>query len=129
MKTQPEPNVEAFRIRGGPLASDESYGNNGAFRILGPGSVLLLAIVSDGVGWEHVSVRPLKKNRTPTWEEMCFVKDLFWYGEEVVIQYHPAESQYVNNHPHVLHMWRPTDGKIPTPPSILVGIKNKRRVR
>lgn len=33
-------------------------------------------IWSQGGGWEHVSVCPA--NRTPTWEEMCQVKDIFW---------------------------------------------------
>ena len=39
-------------------------------------------------------------------------------------QLHPPESSYVNNHPHCLHMWRPTNAAIPLPPSILVGVKS-----
>ena len=55
---------------------------------------------------------------------MCHVKDLFWQDEEVVIQYHPRKSEYVNNHPFVLHLWKPIyQGIIPTPPALLVGIK------
>ena len=54
---------------------------------------------------------------------MCEIKDLFWDAEDCVIQYHPPKSDYVNNHSHVLHMWRPTEGEIQRPPSIMVGIK------
>lgn len=82
---------------------------------------MLFCIVSDGMGWEHVSVS--LKTRMPTWTELQFVKDLFWEDEEAVIQIHPKKSQYVNNHAFVLHLWRPTEVEIPLPPSILVGLK------
>ena len=72
-------------------------------------------------GWEHVSVSC--ERRIPNWLEMSFVKRLFWAPEECVVQFHPPESKYVNNHPHVLHLWRWTRGKFPMPPSILVGCK------
>lgn len=51
-------------------------------------------------------------------------KDIFWGPEETVIQYHPPKSEYVNNHPSVLHLWRPTGVDLPLPPSILTGIKS-----
>ena len=63
------------------------------------------------------------KGRIPTWEEMCKIKSLFWDEEDTVIQYHPAKTEYVNNHPNVLHLWRSIDQVIPTPPTELVGIK------
>ena len=63
------------------MASTAAYGNNGAFLIPGPDhGKLLQVIVSDGAGWEHVSVAT--KSRVPTWDEMCFVKALFWTDEE-----------------------------------------------
>lgn len=80
-------------------------------------------IWSNGGGWEHVSMAPYKRNHTPTWDEMCALKDMFFYDEETVLQYHPAKSEYVNNVPNCLHLWRPIHEKIPTPPSIMVGIK------
>lgn len=61
--------------------------------------------------------------RTPTWSEMSFVKDVFWGEEDMVMQLHPPKSEYVNNHPHVLHLWRPTEQIIPIPPAIFVGLK------
>jgi hypothetical protein len=54
---------------------------------------------------------------------MCFVKDLFWDAEEPVMQLHPPKSTWINNHPHCLHLWRPTGAPIPLPPQIAVGLK------
>jgi hypothetical protein len=78
--------------------------------------------VGDLSGWEHVSVHAFRgaQKRTPTWREMCWVKDLCWEADEVVMQLHPARADYVNIHPHVLHLWRPIDGTIPLPPKIMV---------
>lgn len=59
-------------------------------------------------GWEHVSIE-LYARRLPTWEEMCYVKDLFWDEEEEVVQIHPKKSQYVNL-TDALHLWRPANG-------------------
>jgi hypothetical protein len=117
---------EASRITAGPVASDPSDGNNGAFLIdsCEPGWKLAL-IASDGGGWEHVSVQAIrgkKDHRVPTWREMAFVKATCWDDEDVVIQYHPRKSEYVNQHPYVLHLWRPIGVELPTPPPIMVGV-------
>lgn len=63
--------------------------------------------------WEHVSV---SASTVPTWAEMCWVKNLFWHPDEWVVQFHPAESSYVNDHARTLHLWRPVGVAIPTPP-------------
>ena len=73
----------------------------------------------DGPPWEHVSVSTAV--RTPTWAEMCYVKRLFWDDDEVVVQFHPAEKNYVNVHPNCLHMWRLKNAELPMPPTITVG--------
>ena len=109
------------RIRDGQMASDETYGNNGAFKLKLKHGQVLFAIVSDVWGWEHVSVS--RTDRCPTWDEMCQVKDLFWDKDDCVVQYHPPESEYVNNHPNCLHLWRPTEDALPRPPSIMVGVR------
>lgn len=91
---------------------------------------LYFIVVSSGQGWEHVSVSLRQQERkhihpvtrTLTWDEMCFVKDLFWNDDEVVVQYHPAKKNYVNMHPYCLHLWKPTHDEIPVPPSIMVGV-------
>jgi hypothetical protein len=111
------------RIRHGDYGTTERDGLMGAFQIIGPTGVPL-RILSSGTGevaegWEHVSVST--RDRIPNWEEMSFVKELFWRDEEWVVQYHPARSHYVNFHPHCLHLWRPIEAELPTPPSIFVG--------
>ena len=84
---------------------------------------LFLVLASDGMDWEHVSVSIVGKfKELPTWDEMCHIKDLFWDNTDTVVQYHPAEEDYVNN-ASVLHMWRPTKEDVLKPPPILVGIK------
>ena len=80
--------------------------------------VLLRAIASDNKGWEHVSVST--ETRTPTWEEMQFIKEQFWTDEEVCWQYHPAKSQYVNCHPYTLHIWRCPRFNMKVPPRSFV---------
>lgn len=85
----------------------------------------IFCIASDGLGWEHVSVtvRPCNKNATrcPTWDEMCWVKDQFWEKDCAVVQFHPAESDYVSHHEYCLHLWRPTDQLLPTPMPEMIG--------
>jgi hypothetical protein len=114
------------------LHGNASDGNNGAFDFASPEPGWRLACVaSDGEGWEHVSIHAynsiMTKQRVPSWKEMCYAKRLFWQGDDVVMQLHPREADYVNCHPHVLHLWRPTNAAIPLPPSELVGPLNVRR--
>ena len=78
----------------------------------------------DGPAWEHVSVSNLQ--RCPTWSEMCWVKGLFFEPHEVVVQFHPAEAEYVNHHPTCLHLWRCPGVAFPMPPAICVGPKQEK---
>lgn len=113
---------EKYRLSKGPLASYLTSGNNGAFMIRRNSRTAFFIIASDGNGWEHVSVHCESeyKERTPTWAEMCYIKDLFWDSDDVVIQYHPAKSEYVNLDKHTLHLWRKTDSNFETPPIYMV---------
>lgn len=121
--------LESGRVTTGQFASDSSWGGCGFFYVFGPCGEELKIIASDGEsdnpaleGWEHVSVST--RRRIPNWREMCFVKDLFWSDDEAVMQLHPPKSEYVNQHPFCLHLWRPNKQKIPLPPRILVGTKD-----
>lgn len=78
-------------------------------------------VFSWGRGWEHLSVST--RHKIPTWEQMCIMKDIFWNDEEVCVEYHPKKSEYVNNHPYCLHIWKPIDVELPTPEVELIGIK------
>lgn len=116
--------LELGRIVRGDYASTKASGPYGAFIIFGPCGQDL-KIISSGAcneseGWEHVSISV--RQRPPNWQEMCFVKDLYWEPEECVLQFHPPHSEYVNNHPFCLHLWKSPD-VIKLPPRILVGIK------
>lgn len=93
-------------------------GSNGMFKVF-VGGRSFHVIASNGGGWEHISVsRP--NGKTPTWDEMCVIKDMFFTADEVVVQYHPKKSEYVNVHEGCLHLWRPTEDTLPTPPRIYV---------
>ena len=80
-------------------------------------------VCSWGGGWEHCSVSPSKKNITPSWDDMCLIKDLIFNENESVIQIHPPRNEYVNNMPKCLHLWRYTDGPMILPPSFMVGLR------
>jgi len=137
--------LNKFRVREGVMGSDDSIGNYGLFLIPLNDRTTAQVIVDGGdeSGWEHISVlirytnmRGKVTERTPTWGDMCTVKELFWDTEETVIQYHPPHSRYVDNHPHVLHLWphvlhlwRPAKETIPMPPTFLVGLKGYDRKR
>jgi len=121
---------EKFRLKlPHKMGSDESYGNNGVFTIPinGNDNMIAVCIISDGEGWEHISVhvdhKTSKTKRCPTWDEMCQIKETFWGDDETVVQFHPPKSEYVNNHKYCLHLWKPTNHNIETPPSILTGIR------
>jgi hypothetical protein len=116
MRKKPHKLAEKHRITKGRKRSTRADGCNGAFDIPSPKKRkdMLYVIAADGGLWDHVSVS--LKNRTPIWSEMNFIKDLFWEPEETVIQYHPPASKYINQHPFVLHLWRPQGIDIPMPP-------------
>ena len=93
-------------------------GGCGRLYLHGTKSKPATVVFSNGGGWEHVSVS--YPNRTPTWDEMCRVKDIFFDEEECVVQYHPPRSEYVNFHPYCLHLWRKCGENFETPPRELV---------
>lgn len=94
---------------------------NGKVKIKKDYNSVLHFIFSNGCGFEHLSVStPV---RTPTWDEMCKMKEIFWKDDEVCMQLHPKKEEYVNNMKYCLHIWKPIDKEIPTPPSVMVGIR------
>jgi len=107
-----------YRIRTGLISTDDSYGNNGGFTPPLKSGAPVTVIASNGLGWEHVSVS--LKDRCPTWEEMCEIKELFFDKEDTVMQLHPPKSKYVNVHNYCLHLWRPLEEKIPLPRQYMV---------
>ena len=119
MKTKLDPRLKLARIKHPlfPLGDDQ----NGWFEVNGPCKRRLLICAASGLGWDHVSVTIANDgDETPTWNEMCFVKDLFFAPEEPAFQYHPPHSTYVNISKGCLHLWRPQDKAIPMPPLAMV---------
>ncbi len=97
-----------------------THRDDGGAYILRRHGLTFQVIASWGGGWDHVSVT--LPNRCPSWEEMAWICDQFFDAEETVMQLHPPRSQYVNNHPYCLHLWRPQNQTIPMPPSDMVGV-------
>lgn len=113
--------LERYRVKQGLLGTTAEAGRNGTFIIPDQHKrARLIALASDGLGWEHVSIHVHKEQRPPTWGDMCYIKDLFWAPDEWVIQYHPAQSHAINLHPYTLHLWRPVGVELPKPPVWLV---------
>jgi hypothetical protein len=118
MKPEIPANIEKLRVRNGQFGSDQSYGRNGVF-IIPYCHKKLRVIVSDGAGWDHVSVS--LPNRCPNWKEMCFIKNLFFERDETVIQFHPKESDYVNLCQNCLHLWKKQGQEHELPTTWMVG--------
>ena len=112
--------IEAYRKSIHPFISKKGD-NFGLFYI--PFKKVTLKVLCSPLGkgeWDHVSVST--HFRCPTWEEMNFIKDLFFSENDTVVQFHPKKSEYVNNHKYCLHLWKHKEGH-ELPPSFLVGIK------
>lgn len=139
---------EEFRVTSGPLRSEESDGIVGAFLVpveslnvldrnktLNQRGHVLQVISHDGTNtdWEHVSVmvthRQTKETYTPIWQQMAVIKRAFWKEDERVLQYHPKKSEYVNVHKDVLHLFRPLDTEVPSPPTELLAPTRTRSQR
>src|SRR5262245_4071443 len=79
----------------------------------------MLVVVSNGLGWDHVSAS--LKDRCPTWEEMSLIRDICFEPDECVMQLHVPVTEHINHHPYCLHLWRPQKAEIPRPPGWMVG--------
>src|SRR3990167_1899538 len=120
------PVLNKHRFRRGIYKTTDEDGTMGKFILRMVPSRPPMVILSTGTQqtningklWEHVSVS--MTNRTPTWEEMCFVKNLFWEDEETVVQFHPKKSEYRNLHPYCLHLWKRVGEEFELPPAIAV---------
>lgn len=116
----PNLEIERYRILHHPVLGDMRGNigtNDGCFKIPFNGNELTV-ITSDGDGWDHVSVS--LKNRCPTWDEMKFVKEMFFRDDEAAIQIYPPKALYRNCHPYCLHWWRPQNVALPMPDPYMV---------
>jgi hypothetical protein len=131
MKNLCDPSIAKFRDHEADRlyrTKDNERALGGAFLVpfvTGNKRYLMRVIASAGSdqpkGWrfDHVSVS--LSSRTPTWEEMDYVKRLFFRPDEVCYQLHVANDRHINNHPFCLHIWHALDADIPLPPDEMVG--------
>ena len=116
MRNEPNLRIENYRENDNPIGPSPPGANWGWFTI--DRHYGRLEVMSSGSGqedgWEHVSVS--LSSRTPTWDEMCYVKNLFWREDETVIQFHPKKSKYANRSPFCLHLWRKEGQEHELPP-------------
>jgi hypothetical protein len=123
MKPAPWTHLDQYRVKVPPYESPLGA-TFGAFIIPGPHSVDLKVVASTGeldekYPFDHVSVST--KKRAPFWDEMEFIKRLFFAEDEYAMQLHVPPANHINFHPLCLHIWRPTKEKLPLPDPIMVG--------
>lgn len=75
---------------------------------LGVGVICSVGEEFDGKKWLHVSASC--QHRIPTWEELKIVKAQFIGADKLAIQVLPAQANYINLNPNVLHLWHCIDG-------------------
>lgn len=109
--------LNAYRVRhrlhGG--MGDETVGS---FDLPSPAGGRLHVIATAGESWDHVSVS--RPDRPPSWDEMSAMHRRFFQPDATAMQLHVPASRHINVHPHCLHLWRPWNAAVPTPPEWLV---------
>jgi hypothetical protein len=70
--------------------------------------IMTAAEERDGKRWMHVSFS--RANRLPSWDDLRKVKDIFIGRERLAVQVLPKARDYVNHHPHTLHLWSCLEG-------------------
>lgn len=87
-----------------------STGEDGAKYVSIDGLTVItsVAVELDGKRWFHVSCS--RKDHLPSWNDLRRVKDLFVGTGRSAIQVLPKQSEYVNIHPRVLHLYTCLDG-------------------
>ena len=91
--------LAGFRlIDGNPRRDDGSAWIKGDLQVLASA-----AVERDGHRWLHVSLS--RQGRLPSWDDITLVKQIFIGDERLALQVFPPQAEYVNIHPHVLHLW------------------------
>lgn len=108
-----------WRVRQGKYASEDTAGWNGQFLVPIDGEIYLV-MISDGMGWKHLSISNAQKKALPSWTAMTRAKNLFFADEDWCVQFFPAKEDYVNDHNFCLHIWMPLDEPMPHPSIVLV---------
>jgi hypothetical protein len=112
--------VRATLLRALPHVLPSSWSKINAWAV--PGSVAFNSIdgltvlvsvdVIGGIKWLHMSIS--RRERYPSWDDICAAKDLFVGRDREAIQVLPKASEHVNLHCNCFHVWSNLDG--PTTP-------------
>lgn len=108
-----------WRIRTGQYGSTEVDGWNGAFLVPLEGDFWHV-MISDGMGWKHLSISNAQTKKLPSWSVMVRVKEAFFGDDEWACQFFPAKEDYVNDCEWCLHLWLPINSELPHPSVVLV---------
>lgn len=117
MKSKLPKNLVKYRVNLPDYEQVADDSIQGAF-VIPYANAELRIVSSNGAGWDHVSVSVA--GRCPTWDEMHWIRKLFFEPNETVIQIDPPEHDYVSFHRHTLHMWRNQRQVIDLPPKWMI---------
>lgn len=90
-------------------ANGRGWRNRGKW-IAGVGLLVQLsgAVELDGRRWVHVSCS--RRDRMPSYEDLCLVKRLFIGRDRKALQVFVPEAEHFNFHAFCLHLWHCVDG-------------------
>ena len=83
-----------------------------AWEKIGDDLIVLVSqsLEADDRMWLHASLS--RPTRLPSWSDLRRVKDAFIGKDKKAVQVFPADSEYVNMHPNVLHLFHCLDGDV-----------------
>jgi hypothetical protein len=96
----PRPLPFAWFVRAGNYS-------NAFIRMDGLSVIVSVELCDDGRRWLHVSCA--RQHTLPDWSDIKAVKRAFIGDEKKAIQVLPPAAEYVNVHPHCLHLWHCLD--------------------
>lgn len=104
-------NYEIQKIKGIQLYTLEECGGLGFLERDDIPACSLVFTRNESEKYDHVSIAPVD-GITPTWDQMCILKDLFFNEDEECVQIHPKAEHYVNIKKNCLHLWHRVDGTL-----------------
>jgi hypothetical protein len=104
-------NYEIQKIKGLQLGTLEEWGGIGALERKDLPACSVVFCRNESGKYDHVSIAPID-GHTPTWDEMCTLKDLFFNDDEECVQIHPKAGEYVDIKRNCLHLWHRVDGTL-----------------
>jgi len=75
---------------------------------IGLAVILGVELHDDDRKWLHISAS--RRARIPDYEDMCLVKRIFIGAQRKAVMVFAPESEHINDHSYVLHLWACLDG-------------------